>query len=404
MSLTSNSVPSTLHYMSEFTSKTVSIYALGDPRSGSIKYVGKSFDPYVRWLQHMEPSHSNDGTPKSIWVNALLALGLEPDLIELETVPESQWGEAERRWVTKLRAEGHNLLNGTRGGPGGYAESRWQKQREKGPVPRNTKSGILGVQYGKSTNKNGVTYEYWFAQVTRFGKQFTQTFPYTDDGKQQAATWYEQSKQRVDQGLEPIVVKKPKPAASGIPGLAHVAYRYTEVWRASVKSDGTWRHRDFRFTDEGKEQALNWLTEHRNGKGLLPARPTVRRPSGVEGVYYQHSAQYEYWAGMIETPERTYVQTFPYTEEGKVLAGEWYITNKQRYDDGLKPVVIKRGRKPQSCMRGLGHIVKRGVDLWRAVVRVSGEQLGTRTFPYTEEGKRQAAEWVEHQIKELVLK
>lgn len=239
---------------------TVCIYGLRDPRTGSIVYIGKTFDPVKRAAEHVAPSNLAlaPHTPRAIWIQALLKQDLKPEFIELEWVPEREWGEAERRWIAHFRSVGQSLLNGTEGGPGGYAESRWAKQRAKGPVLRRTKSGLLGV-----TEQSRDGRAYWIGYVTQHGKTWRQFFPHTDDGKIQAAQWYEESKQRLTSGLEPVTTKNPKIASTGLRGLLSVTDKRDgrTRWCAQFFADGRPRKKTFPYTDDGKAEALAYLED-----------------------------------------------------------------------------------------------------------------------------------------------
>jgi hypothetical protein len=53
------------------------IYGLVDPRDGTIRYVGKGYDPKARTKQHLKASH-NPRVNK--WVSELREIGLRPKL------------------------------------------------------------------------------------------------------------------------------------------------------------------------------------------------------------------------------------------------------------------------------------------------------------------------------------
>lgn len=92
------------------------IYALADPRTGDVRYVGKTSRKLsTRLRQHVNRSAKPE-TRCACWIRALVALGLVPDARELEVVSEEQWPAAERRWISALRAEGADLTNLTEGG------------------------------------------------------------------------------------------------------------------------------------------------------------------------------------------------------------------------------------------------------------------------------------------------
>lgn len=97
------------------------IYALVDPRTGAVRYVGSSSKGLVRPLEHAEPLRlAIDGNRhKAGWIRQLLALGLRYDICALEVVERAELlAGAERRWIACGRAEGWPLTNLTDGGDG----------------------------------------------------------------------------------------------------------------------------------------------------------------------------------------------------------------------------------------------------------------------------------------------
>lgn len=129
----------------------VSIYALLDPRSQEVRYVGKATHPRRRLSHHLSPRALNLRTLRSSWLKQLLALGLRPELEILEVVPAGEWVAAERRWIAHYRGLGARLTNMTDGGEG--MENPPQETRDKlraaalGHVPWNKGKkfpGLLG--------------------------------------------------------------------------------------------------------------------------------------------------------------------------------------------------------------------------------------------------------------------
>jgi hypothetical protein len=106
------------------------IYALIDPREpDAIRYVGKSYRPSRRLVEHLNQASRGEGTHKAAWIRSVLSAGVRPEVVELERVGED-WQERERAWVGLLRASGHRLTNGTDGGEGGMgAEGRAKLSR-----------------------------------------------------------------------------------------------------------------------------------------------------------------------------------------------------------------------------------------------------------------------------------
>jgi hypothetical protein len=98
-------------------SKTVFIYALVDPRTQEVRYVGKTACTEERLRGHLYETQTKH-TYKGKWLAQLRREGLKPELVILEEVPEEVWQDAERRQITLYRAAGARLTNGTDGGEG----------------------------------------------------------------------------------------------------------------------------------------------------------------------------------------------------------------------------------------------------------------------------------------------
>lgn len=116
------------------------IYALLDPTTHLIKYIGKANDPQLRLYRHMrEKGHSH----KNSWLHGLKEKGLIPELIILEEVPVSQWQQREKYWITFYRSQGIDLVNGTDGGDGVHGMRHTSEARRK------ISEAGKGNQYGK---------------------------------------------------------------------------------------------------------------------------------------------------------------------------------------------------------------------------------------------------------------
>lgn len=104
--------------MSSTSQVTTFIYALLDPRSGELRYIGKSNNPTVRLYEHVCASQIAAPTHRNYWIKSLLADGTKPELLVLEEVPSNDWKAAERWWISYWKFAGANLVNGTSGGDG----------------------------------------------------------------------------------------------------------------------------------------------------------------------------------------------------------------------------------------------------------------------------------------------
>lgn len=87
------------------------IYALKDPRDGSVRYVGRTCNPKERERCHTK-GVSQPKTRMELWVCEMVKLGVEPLFCILETTSHTRLGnEAERRWARHYQAQGCHLLN-----------------------------------------------------------------------------------------------------------------------------------------------------------------------------------------------------------------------------------------------------------------------------------------------------
>lgn len=74
------------------------IYALVDPRTKEIRYVGRSKSPDRRHLQH---KLSKERTPKGAWIEELRSAGIEPQMVILQKLPgKVDVGYYEQWWLT----------------------------------------------------------------------------------------------------------------------------------------------------------------------------------------------------------------------------------------------------------------------------------------------------------------
>lgn len=89
------------------------VYALADPRDGSVRYVGCTLDLKVRMNYHRTagrlPAHKR--TPIADWVADLLSLGMEPRLEVLEETVRGQRRAREHYWLHRYSREGAQLFN-----------------------------------------------------------------------------------------------------------------------------------------------------------------------------------------------------------------------------------------------------------------------------------------------------
>lgn len=90
-------------------SEPVFIYALCDPESGAVRYVGQTVNPAGRYFHHITPK--GPGAPRLRWIAELKEQHLLPSLRILERVNPDQADQAEQRWIAHYVAEGAHLVN-----------------------------------------------------------------------------------------------------------------------------------------------------------------------------------------------------------------------------------------------------------------------------------------------------
>ena len=91
------------------------IYALVDPDTGSVRYVGKSNDPYRRAREHRAKSRFGFRTKKSDWI---CSLSEGPVVVILEVVTDETWQAREQFWIAFYRKQREPLFNWADGGNG----------------------------------------------------------------------------------------------------------------------------------------------------------------------------------------------------------------------------------------------------------------------------------------------
>jgi hypothetical protein len=88
----------------------VEIYGLVDPRTKKIMYVGKSKSAKRRFKEHCKEMRRK--TPLYKWIADLLDYGMQPEMIILRKVKESDWQNVEIEEIAKR----NDLLNVAKGG------------------------------------------------------------------------------------------------------------------------------------------------------------------------------------------------------------------------------------------------------------------------------------------------
>lgn len=101
------------------------IYALIDPTTHEIRYIGKSNNPSGRLNRHIKESLYGHNNHRHRWIRKLLSNNLKPELIILDECDEKDWQIVEQAWICYGFDNNWPLVNSTFGGDGlqGYSFS-----------------------------------------------------------------------------------------------------------------------------------------------------------------------------------------------------------------------------------------------------------------------------------------
>lgn len=107
----------------------IQIYALVDPDTAEVRYIGKSIRAVKRYSDHLVDKGS---TRKCRWIAKLFQQNKQPILIILDDISDESvvdWQSSERFWIKFYKDLGHDLCNHTDGGEG--LNSPDQETRQK---------------------------------------------------------------------------------------------------------------------------------------------------------------------------------------------------------------------------------------------------------------------------------
>jgi hypothetical protein len=109
---------------------TTYIYALCDPITFEVRYVGKANNPYKRFYGHRGHLMDKKQNHKVYWIALLRRKGLKPIMQILEQCDKNAWQERERSWISFYKNVCKNdLTNGTEGGDGATGPRKLYKQK-----------------------------------------------------------------------------------------------------------------------------------------------------------------------------------------------------------------------------------------------------------------------------------
>ncbi len=143
--------------------ETIYIYALIDPISDEIRYIGKTKNIKKRYKQHLYPK-KHDNSKRAIWLKELKSNGLKPKIKVIDVTDVTLWSDMEKKYIKEYSSE--LLLNSTVGGEDGSHSTETIKKISEG-VSRALKGRILSethrnnisISLGKKVMIDGVKYD-----------------------------------------------------------------------------------------------------------------------------------------------------------------------------------------------------------------------------------------------------
>ena len=135
----------------------VYIYALVDPLTAEVRYVGRANDLHRRMYAHIYNAKHGQKSYKANWIRKVLASGKRPEILIIETCNENNWRAAETFWIASLRAAGFRLTNNSDGGECG---PRWDllpeevRKKQADNVSRSMR--LYHKRHGRAGDKFGI--------------------------------------------------------------------------------------------------------------------------------------------------------------------------------------------------------------------------------------------------------
>lgn len=212
---------------------TTFLYALCQPLTGEIRYIGKSDKPKDRLQKHIHFAlHKKPKFHTADWIRSLAANGQKPQLLILGEVPSDSWEDWERSTIAAARACGMDLTNTTDGGDGSSRGERNHNYGKKYSPERCAAMSAAGK--GRTPwNKGRKSPETSGANHHTFGKPFS---PETRAKMSASMKGRKQSPEAIKKGAAKTRGVKRKGSSSPYRGVSWNP-RY-EKWNSQMRTPG----------------------------------------------------------------------------------------------------------------------------------------------------------------------
>lgn len=151
------------------------IYALKDPFTDEIRYIGKSIRPRERLTNEC---NERVNTHRSRWIQSVLAKGKRPIQIIIETLPhDAHWQSCEQMWIAYGRAIGWRLVNGTIGGDGvsGLSEESKAKMRATWTGRKHKPESLIKIGAASKRRKHTPEWREYMREIMQ-GREFNEAW------------------------------------------------------------------------------------------------------------------------------------------------------------------------------------------------------------------------------------
>lgn len=105
-----------------------SVYALIDPRSHQLRYIGKALKTEQRERNHFNQC-KYEHSPKGEWMRELRSAGLQPEMIVIDECEPAESANREKYWIARALSRSAPLLNMKSGGQGRVKTSAETRRR-----------------------------------------------------------------------------------------------------------------------------------------------------------------------------------------------------------------------------------------------------------------------------------